>query len=281
MSNYGYLQAQLDLKSAALYLAQQSPQLAAGFSEDVLQALKIEPDETPSQCLLGLSDEGIATALTLIWSDGPEYAQLLGTCLALIDRLEVPSRGTDFEWEWDAFQRLYEIAPAPILSAIMNGFYWGRSYQKVHKNVVPTAATRITNLRDAIAPALLAIAKRMNADQIESVAHADYGCDVQKHANALHSLLATEDCLYRDSEVWYPAEENVMTTHDKNKPAYFECTAIVLLNSLNDEDDFGHASFRLSQNAATYRSLQADDQRALYRAFRYHYETDADWSPLE
>ncbi|SHI04276.1 hypothetical protein [Marivita hallyeonensis] len=281
MGEFGYYQAQLDLKYAARFLVEKLKKEVSCLSDKTVDGLGCSETDVLSEWNVSLSQGDLDAALTLVWADDSAQKTLLGTCLALVDRFEHPSRGTDFDWEWHSFQSVYKSAPAPLRSAIMNGLEWARRYQKVSDTVCPSITDRTTRSVEDILPRLKAIARRMTEQQIERVALADYGQDVQKHKTALSSLIASESLLYPDGDVWFPAEVVELTSHSPSQPAFTECTAIVLINSLADDDWVSNAEFRFSQNAGAYNTLSEHDRGAIIQALRYFYETNNEWQPFE
>lgn len=207
----------------------------------------------------------------------PEF--LGATCILLLDRFENSKRGSDFEWEWDAFVTRYRSADAPTRAAIMNGLDQGRKHSLLSDGVRPSVSDCTTKpVHDVIRP-LLQLAKSLTVEEREWIAHADYGEDVKKHLRALNELLETNDCIYPSGENWFPAEVVELVSHGSKNPGFVGCTAIMLINAIADNDFQANADFRWRAHRYSYGSLAPIQRSAIQDGFRHIYEVLRDWNP--
>ena len=180
---------------------------------------------------------------------------------------------------WLLHRKAVTAAPAPIRAALMNGVGHLRTFGLVELAGAPAANHLITTPLRKLAPALVAIARRMTRDEREQVARADYGCDVARHRAALEVLLDDPAVAYPEGEYWFPAEVVELVSHVPGKPGHVPCLAIVLLDALRSGDRQGNAEFRLEQQFAEIAALEPQVRDMFFAAFRHLYESDPGWSP--
>ena len=218
---------------------------------------------------LGLSHEVWTSLVTASCSpDQGNNEFLFATCVRLVDRHGNPERGGNFVWEMDAFSDLYRKAPKQIRAAIFNGLRTGTECQE----------DCLTNSTGEVIAKLIALARRLTAEERTEISAGDYGCDIGKHRAALDALLETEDCRFADT--WFPAEVVELTAHVPDAPGFVGCTALVLANAIYDGDKVDHAAFRWHQHRHAYHRLASVQAQLLLRAFRILYEAIPDWDPF-
>ncbi len=279
---FSKIQSQIDLRRTALFLSKSTSGMFADWQDQVSNRLSIRDDEVPANWKLNLSPAEFTNAVEGSCSPDAGVDKFrYSTCLVLIDKFENPSRNSDFLCEWDAFKKHYRSAPAGIRSAIMNGLFQASTYFLAHEDVQPSSEDRMTLPRESLMLPLVEIAKRLVDDEARVVAKADYGRDEKIHYSALKTVLANDFCQYPPDDCWFPAEVVELVSHGPTSVGFLSCTAIVLLNALNDGDKVDHAEFRWSNNYRAYRKLAENDWIALAGAFRHLYETLDNWDPFE
>ena len=267
------LQAIIDLRRVAIKHLERSS-LTSSLERSLLKTLQDSISERVPCWKLELTSETCREAhLKLVSADSdPEF--LGATCILLLDRFENSERGSDFEWEWDAFATRYRSADAPTRAAIMNGLDQGRKHSLLSDEVRPSMSDCTTKPVHEVIHPLLQLAKSLTEREREWIAQADYGEDVEKHLTALNELLETNDCIYPSGETWFPAEVVELVSHGSDNPGFVGCTAIMLINAIADNDRQAHADFRWRAHRFSYASYAA-----IQDGFRHIYEVLEDWNP--
>ncbi|WP_143534385.1 hypothetical protein [Roseovarius albus] len=202
----------------------------------------------------------------------------MATCLLLLDRFENPDRSSDFEWEWDECADIYRSAPAPIRSALMNGFEVARQYDLVSEQIRPTKGDLTTYSTSEIIAPLLDIARALTNEERAEIATADYGCNIDKHRSALDALLNSADCRFHDS--WFPTEVVSLVAYVSGATGFEGCSALILANAIYNNDNSDSASYRWQSNKFSYLDLPLAAGKPIISAFRHLYETITDWDPF-
>ena len=223
------LQAIIDLRRVAIWHLKRSS-ITASLERSLLTTLQNSISDRVPCWKLELSPETCREFHLKVASSDNDQEFLCATCILLLDRFENSERGSDFEWEWDAFATRYRSADPPIRAAIMNGLDQGRKHRLISDEVRPSLRDCTTKPVEEVINPLLQIAKSLTEEEREWIAHADYGADVKKHLRALNELLQTNDCIYPSGEVWFPTEVVELVSHDSAYLGFVGCTAIVLIN---------------------------------------------------
>ncbi|WP_372573212.1 hypothetical protein [Ruegeria jejuensis] len=253
--------------------------LASSLEPSLLKALRHSISGCVPHWQLELTSEVYREVHLRVASAESDPEFLGATCVLLLDRFENSERGSDFEWEWDAFATRYQRADAPTRAAIMNGLDQGRKYSLVSDKVRPSIPDCTTKpVHDVVRP-LLQLAKSLTEEEREWIANADYGEDVKTHLRALNELLETGDCIYPPGETWFPAEVVELVSHGDENPGFVGCTALVLINAIADNDCRANADFRWKSHRISYSSLAPSQRCAIQGGFRHLYEVIRDWNP--
>lgn len=179
---------------------------------------------------INLSEATWTSLVTASCSPDDGYGEFLyATCMILLDRFENPNRGSEFDWEWDAFSDLYRSAPAKIRAAIMNGLREAQNCGLVRSDIPIDAQDCLTTKREEVVAPLLTLARSLTPKERAEIAKADYGYEVDAFLAALNDLLASDDCRFRVS--WYPAEVVELVSHASEAEGFVSCTAILLTNA--------------------------------------------------
>lgn len=140
----------------------------------------------------------------------------------------------------------------------------------------------VTSLpKEQVIPPLMQIARELRG-MVDAVAHADYGMDAARHAEAIRAVLDTEDCRFPKGERWYPAEVVELTGHDPDNGAtWLPCIALLVLDDIHYGGDFDQMTFRWMKQAA--RLLEAPERMRgpILRGIRHVMEREVPgyWDP--
>lgn len=171
------------------------------------------------------------------------------------------------------------VSPRSLRSAILRGLDGVANYSYSHE---PTEyflpeESRLTRAAEQVLPKLCEIARSMDWQTRKSVAAADYGCDVERHFEALNDVLSSDTCLFPKGEVWYPNEVVELVSYVRSTPGFVPCTALLLANALQGRDNVGWFEFRWSKLAADYSDLPKSARAPILAGLRFLYETDEDF----
>jgi len=161
----------------------------------------------------------------------------------------------------------------------MNGLDQARKCSIVSNVVRPNFADFIRIPEDEVLRPLIQLAKSLTAEEREWIAKADRGEDVELHLAALNHVLESKACRYPVGEVWYPAEVVELVSYGKDNPGFVGCTALMLINAIDDKDGMSHAEFRWASLRHYYDSLEPDEKTIIHGGFRYIYEANRNWDP--
>ncbi|MCE8547253.1 hypothetical protein KBY25_15605 [Ruegeria pomeroyi] len=134
--------------------------------------------------------------------------------------------------------------------------------------------SRLTRSLNQILPKLCRIARAMDEPTRRSVAAADYVPDAEKHLEALNVVLASETCLFPKDDTWFPSEVVELVSHNRQKPGFVPCTALLLANAMQSRDNEGWFDFRLHSLTAEYTTLPTRVRDPLIAGVRFLYEPD-------
>lgn len=274
------LQSIIDLRRAVIGQLERVAPTPSTVEFHLLKVLQQSISERVPNWKLELDPEIYReVSLKAVSADEDDLTFLTASCVLLLDRLENSERGSDFQWEWDAFAARYRNADPVTRAAIMNGLEQGRKHGVVSGGVRPTISDCTTKPVQEVVKPLCKLAKSLTAEEREYISNSDYGEDVERHLSALNQLLQTEDCLYPSGEVWFPAEVVELVSHSSTDPGYVGCTAILLINAIADGDDQSNAEFRWRSQRFSYDALKPSPRRSILDGFRHIYEVNRDWDP--
>lgn len=170
-------------------------------------------------------------------------------------------------------------AGRPLRTAILRGLdtLEDLSYDFEPTEYFQPDKSRLTRTSEQILPKLCEVAKVMDEPTRKSVAAADYGCDIDRHLEALNDVLSSETCLFPKDEVWYPSEVVELVSHVRETSGFVPCTALLLANALQGRDYVGWFEFRWSNLAADYNNLPKSVRTPILAGLRYLYESGEDF----
>lgn len=170
-------------------------------------------------------------------------------------------------------------AGRPIRTAIFRGLdtLEDLSYSYEPTEYFQPNKSRLTRTADQILPKLCEVAKAMDEPTRKSVAAADYGCDIDRHLEALNDVLSSETCLFPKDDVWYPSEVVELVSHVRATSGFVPCTALLLANALQGSDNVGWFEFRWSNLAADYNDLPESVRTPILAGLRFLYESGEDF----
>lgn len=171
------------------------------------------------------------------------------------------------------------VSSQPLRSAILRGLDCIDDFSYGHN---PTEyfwpeESRLTRTAEQILPRLCEIARSMDEPTRRSVAAADYGCDIERHHEALNDVLSSETCLFPKDDVWYPSEVVELVSHVRSTSGFIPCTALLLANALQGRDNVGWFEFRWSNMAADYNQLPKSIHAPILAGLRFLYESGEDF----
>lgn len=272
------LQVILDLRRVAIKHLERTS-ITASLERSLLTTLENSISERVPRWKLELPKETYREVHLRAVSAENNHQFLGATCILLLDRFENSERGSDFEWEWDAFAARYRSADAPTRAAIMNGLDQGRKDSLISDVVRPSLSDCTTEPVLEVIHPLFQLAKSLTEEERKWIAQADYGENVKRHLSALNELLETDNCIYPTGEAWFPAEVVELVSHDSRNPGFVGCTAITLINAIADNDSQGNADFRWRSHRYSYGALAPTQRGAFQDGFRHLYEVLRDWDP--
>ncbi|WP_394177911.1 hypothetical protein [Yoonia maritima] len=170
-------------------------------------------------------------------------------------------------------------AGRPLCTAIFRGLdaLEDLSYSYEPTEYFQPDKSRLTRTAEQILPQLCEIAKSMDEPTRKSVAAADYGCDIDRHLEALNDVLSSETCLFPNDEAWYPSEVVELVSHVRATSGFVPCTALLLANALQGRDNVGWFEFRWSNLAADYNVLPKTVRAPILAGLRFIYESGEDF----
>lgn len=242
------------------------------LQEELAKCQAVKPSATAIQ----LSKELNNTLWTAAVSPEAHYgAFLTATSILVRASLSNPEFARDLSWLWEDFSRDYRNAAPPVRAALMNGFERLRHSRLLPDDCKPSEKDLLTRELSDVEEILIPIARSMTPTEIESVAAADYGVDLEKHMSALTDLLNSPALAYPPGERWFPAEVVELTSHVQGQTGWIPCSAIMLLDAVRTLDDQSIAEFSFERQWRDYSRLPAPARSAFHAAFRYLYEKDA------
>lgn len=164
--------------------------------------------------------------------------------------------------------------PETLRAAVANGLGRARELGLIEMEPLD-AALCVTRPAEVIAEHLLQIARSMRREDLLAVAQADYGRDAERHHAALLDCISRQDGIFPTGENWHPSELVELCAHDQAHPGFPGCTAILLLNVLQNGDPQDWFGFRWQQQAAAYGRLKPSQRDPILAGVRYIYETEA------
>ena len=182
---------------------------------------------------------------------------------------------------WDEACKRLRDWPATLRAAVANGLRRAVELGLITLDIPLTDADCQTHQSTEIAEPLLRIARSLRRDELQAVARADYGCDVEQHFAALMEVIGKRDGIFPEGEVWYPAEVVELTANVPTAPGFEGCTAILLLNALAHGDRTGWFDFRWPLHGAAYCALRPSTRDPILAGIRHIYETDANFLSIE
>lgn len=170
-------------------------------------------------------------------------------------------------------------ASRPLRTAIFRGLdaLEDLSYSYEPTEYFQPKKSRLTRTAEQILPKLCEVAKAMDEPTRKSVAAADYGCDIDRHLEALNDVLSSETCLFPQDEVWYPSEVVELVSHVRATSGFVPCTALLLANALQGRVNVGWFEFRWSNLAADYNDLPKSVRAPILAGLRFLYESGEDF----
>ncbi|MDC0659840.1 hypothetical protein N6L27_17710 [Leisingera sp. SS27] len=202
-------------------------------------------------------------------------AVLTAASVLIMASLSNKDSAQDLSWLWEEYKDIYRAATPPVRAALMNGFKRLRHSRLLPDDCKPSEEDLLTRALSDVEEILIPIARSMTSAEIESVAAADYGMDLEKHMGALTDLLDSPTLAYPPGERWFPAEVVELTSHVQGRTGWLPCSAIMLLDAVRTLDNRSNAEFRFESQWRDYRRLPARERAAFHAALRYLYESDA------
>ncbi|MEM9760766.1 MAG: hypothetical protein AAF933_16115 [Pseudomonadota bacterium] len=202
---------------------------------------------------------------------------LVATAVLLADALEREAADENWHAIWEAIVPVARKAPGPVRAAVMNGFLQAMYADLLPDDIEPANADCITTPADTLVDRLVPLAKRLTPNERRSIAAADYGTDVDRHLNALETVLSRSDCRIVCGEYYYPLEVIELSGHSPDAVGFNGATALSLIHWLPTDSDGGLASSRWHHNARAYLALPDPWRQPILDAFRHRYETSEDF----
>ena len=204
----------------------------------------------------------------------------LAITLLLADRLQTGRAAARLSEAWQIAATRLPNQPDTRRAAMANGLRRALQLGLIKLRNPPADADCKTRDAAPIAEHLLRIARSMRPDELQAVAGADYGMDVDRHGAALREVIAHQDGVLLSEQSWYPSEVIELTAHVASAPGFEGCTAILLLTAFRQGDQQGWFDFRWELLSRAYCSLRPSTRDPILAAIRYLYETDPDFLTL-
>ncbi|MCG3267820.1 hypothetical protein [Yoonia sp. I 8.24] len=219
-----------------------------------------------------------ANWLIMVGENCPAQDRSTATAAILLHHIETRKHDTVLGEYWSENLSLYRASAAQIRAAIAHGFAYLNAYGVIELPAAPDTDDLRSVSRQSVESALTNIASQLLGPAIETISKADYGDCAAQHKRALEDLLSRnfEDVLLTDR--WYPMEVIELTSHVPTSLGGIPCTAIVLLDAIRTNDNYGSASFRLERHAEFFCGLAEPQYSAFWAAFRFLYENDPFWA---
>ena len=176
--------------------------------------------------------------------------------------------------DWQDRAGFVRALPPPRRAVLMRA--WLTLSDDSYEELVPApqeAEMRGLDRADVMAP-LIALAKGMSEAQISTIAAADYGMDIDKHAAALREVLAHPECRFPKHSRWYPAEVVELVAHVPGNSGGVICTALCILDDIHNNADYDQMAFRWGEHSAAYLEWPDSIRTPILRGVRYVYEFD-------
>lgn len=197
----------------------------------------------------------------------------LAVVMLLADQLQGRQRVLLLDDVWPEALARARGWPAKLRAAVVRGVVRARELGVIEIDP-PDPSLGITRQADEIAEHLLQIARSMRRDEIQAVANADYGNDVERHQAALLDCIGRRDGIFEASEYWFPSEVVELSSLIPGEPGHAGCTALLLLNALHRGDEQGWFDERWVGQGAAYSALKPSQRDPILAGIRHLYETD-------
>ena len=179
----------------------------------------------------------------------------------------------DDDWSQARQGRGFRSQPAPIRAALLNGVDCLRALGKLSQTAPLRPEELTTRPRAEVEATLIGLARTMTQGDIEHIARADFGTEVDRNRAELLALM-------QDEQLSQPLPAVVeMVASVPGQPGHAACLALVLLQALRTGDAEGKAAMRLEMQYADISRLNHSARDMLMTGFRHLYETSRDWSP--
>lgn len=107
----------------------------------------------------------------------------------------------------------------------------------------------------------LELVKSITEDEIDFIAHADYGQNADQHSKALRELIFEQDCIVTDDQYWYPYEciELIRWTCKEGHMREFAfCNIIIAISIISGADNTNDPDRMLKTIPHEYDKLPDD-----------------------
>lgn len=233
------------------------------------------------ECKMTPDDEATLHAELLMVASMPDQSHpafMTATIVLLSDRLQYGAGEDDLFWNWDAFQERYREAPSPVRAALMNGFRCAHRLGRVRLDHVPSGIDLRTYDENDLRRLLKIIARSMTEDMRLRVAALASEEIREVHVKALDNCLRGS-CVLSEFGGWFPAEVVEQVSLDPLHEAYAACTALMILDAIETQDNQGKMAFRYEEHADSYILLPTEIRVPLLAGLRHLHEMESDWQP--
>ncbi len=240
--------------------------------EELTQFLREPSPSSGTQCSQTLRD---ALWMAAVSPEVHYNAFLTATSALIKNALANREYAQDLSWLWEDYSGHYRTSAPPVRAALMNGFERLRHHCLLPDDCRPSEEDLLTRDRTEAEEMLTPIARSMTPAEIECVAAADFGMDIEEHKSALFDLLNSPALAYPPNELRFPAEVIELVSHVQRHTGWLPSTAILLLDAVRTLDERSNAEFSFKRQWRGYSRLPAPARSAFHAAFRYLYEKNA------
>lgn len=202
---------------------------------------------------------------------------VVASALLLADRLQSGAGTDDLFHHWDTLEERYRETSAPVRAALLRGFALCHALGQVALEGPPAGTDLVTEPRAAALAALAALATSMTEAELENVARADRGKDIEQHRGSLLDRLRALP--NRPPDPWFAAEVVELSSHIPGTPGFAPCTALLLIDAIHTGDTRGAAAYRWMSIGAGYDALPEPDRATIHGGYRHLAESAPAWDP--
>jgi len=281
------LQLLYDLRAVALSCKSALPHIAKFAEQDdisTVEAILLSSLDNPCLGLPSDNRYDVAQRALLIAAyqvDEDVQASTFSIAFLLADALNGQSGFGSVDQDWSDLNVFIRTLPVPRRVVFL------RAYLRFHLQYTHTLENPpLENEFDISSPEkimgpLREIARKMSKVEMTAISRADFRQDEKEHLEALKEVLADPLCKFPEGDRWYPAEVVELIGHTPRTGAFEKCTALLIIDDIIHNANWGQMCFRWSTNAPNYLMLSDSVREPILRGIRYIYETQAiqGWNP--